>query len=210
MEHKNDLKGLDSSGFQNFVTEFNSDIFKENKTIDLLRPAIRKYLTKTKAIYRGSSSYGIKHMAERHLGTYVSNGELIYAMHLEGFKIVRDGINCYFNVSQSDLRLLRNVKPILETLSVPLNREIFDYLKYKKSYLKFKYHAKFLIETKFWSKSDLKRDVLKVIAKEVNETLAVVRYWTNMLQDDETIIPKEKMDLLETIFNLPPNKLANN
>src|SRR5665648_753522 len=121
MENKNDLKGLDSSGFQNFVKEFNSDIFKENKTIDLLRPAIRKYFTKAKAIYRGSSSYGIKHVTERHLGTYVSNGEMIYAMHLEGFKIARDGINCYFNVSQSDIRLLKNAKPILETLSTPVS-----------------------------------------------------------------------------------------
>lgn len=210
MEHKNDLRGLDLFGFQNFVNEFNIDIFKENKTIDLLRPLIRKYFTKTKAIYSGLSSYGIKNVTERYLETYVTNGELIYAMHLEGFKISRGHINCCFNVSQADIRLLRNAKPILKILSVPLNRDIFDYLKYNKKFLKLKYHIKFLIETKSWSQSDLERDVLKIISKEIIETLPVVRYWTNMLQDDETNIPMGKMELLEKIFNLPPNKLVNN
>lgn len=209
MENYNNLCGLDRSGFQNFDKEFNSDIFKENKTIDLLRPAIRKYFTKTKAIYRGSSSYGIKHVAEKYLGTYISNGELIYAMHLEGYKIARDGINCYFNISQSDNRLLRNAKPILETLSAPLNRDVFDYLKYEKKFLKFKYHIKFIIEHKYWNEFTLKRDVLKVIAKEINAPLPDVRYWTNMLRDDDSTIPEGKINLLEKIFNLSPNKLLN-
>jgi hypothetical protein len=98
----------------------------------------------------------------------------------------------------------------LKILSIPLNRDIFDYLKYNKKFLKKKYHITLLIENKSWSQSNLERDVLKVISKEINETLPIVRYWTNMLQDDETNIPMEKMELLEKIFNLPPNKLVNN
>ena len=45
------------------------------------------------------SSYGLKHKAERKLGRYVSNGELIAVMILCGYsyKIV-DGLNCIFNM----------------------------------------------------------------------------------------------------------------
>ena len=205
----NDLTGLNSSGFQNSEIEFNRDIFKENITIGIIRPLIKKYFVQTKTIYRGSSSYGIKHVVERNIGTYVSNGELIYAMDLEGFNIVRDSINCFFNISQKDIRLLSNSKPILETLSVPLNNEISDYIKHEKGFMKFKYNFKFLIETKFWSQPDFKKDVLKIVSKEINESLENVRSWVNTLKVQDTIIPKEKMELLEKIFNLSQNKLVN-
>lgn len=209
MEHKNDLSGLNSAGFQNSNNKFNHEIFKENKTIELLRPAIRKYFRETKTIYRHSSSYGIKHVAENHIGTYVSNGELIYAMHLEGYKIKRDTINCCFNISGQDLRLLSNANEILQILSQPTNREIFEYLKFRKQFLKYKYHFKFLLYLKFSGNTELKNDVLKIISKEMNENIINIKYWFDILKDEDTTIPKEQMEQLEKLFDLSATMLTN-
>jgi len=210
MEEKNDLSGLNSSGFQNSNGKFNSEIFKDNKTIELLRPEIRKYFRETKTIYRHSSSYGIKHVAEDHIGTYVSNGELIYAMHLEGYKIKRDTINCCFNISGSDLRLLRNSNKILEILSQQTNREIFEYLRFRKQFLKYKYHFKFLLYLKFSDNTQLRNDVVKVISKEMNESIVNIKYWFDILKGQDSTIPKEKMEQLERLFNLDATTLTNN
>lgn len=209
MENKNDLKGLNLGGFQNSGGGFDVSIFENRETVELLRPEIKKYFAKIKSVNRNHSSYGLKHIVERHLGTYVSNGELIYAMHLEGYKIFRETINCSFNVSESSIRHLTNANSILTILSTPLNREITDYLRYKKRPLRHKYHFKFLIESKFGSESRLKSDVVAVISKEINETPATIKYWINMLTLDKQIIPQNKLKLLSNIFNIPEEKLIN-
>jgi hypothetical protein len=210
MEEKNDLSGLNLSGFQNLNGKFNSEIFKDNETIELLRPVIRKYFRETKTIYRQSSSYGIKHVAENHIGTYVSNGELIYAMHLEGYKIKRDTINCCFNISGPDLRLLRNANEILEILSRRTNREIFEYLRFRKQFLKYKYHFKFLLYYKFSDNTRLKNDVIKIIAKEMNESVVNIKYWFDILKGQDSTIPIEKMEQLEKLFDMYATTLTNN
>jgi hypothetical protein len=57
------------------------------KMVEGCRQLIRKYLTlKTKNVYRGRGSYGLKHDFERVLGFYVCNGAAIKAMLLEGFE----------------------------------------------------------------------------------------------------------------------------
>jgi hypothetical protein len=208
MEKINDLSGLNLSGFQTSI-KFNSDIFKDNETIELLRPVIRKYFKKTKTIYRDSSSYGIKHVAEDHIGTNVSNGELIYAMHLEGYKIKRDTIKCCFNISGTDLRLLRNSKEILSILSQQTNIEKSDYVVYSKHFLKYKYYFKFLLYLKCFGNTQQKNDVVKVIAKEMNESVGNIKYWFDILKDQHSIIPEEKMKQLEKLFNLDTTTLSN-
>ncbi|MBJ2174182.1 hypothetical protein JBL43_08030 [Aureibaculum sp. A20] len=100
----NDLRGLDLNGFSNPTTEFNPSIFNDREKIDLIRIMIRMNFTKTKGFYRFATSYGLKHHIERRFGDYVSNGELIYAMHLEGFKIKRLNINGLFNLSATSLK----------------------------------------------------------------------------------------------------------
>lgn len=45
---------------------------------------------------RASSSYGLKHDAERDLGRYVSNGELIAGMLLAGYELRDLGYNPFF------------------------------------------------------------------------------------------------------------------
>ncbi len=205
----NNLRGLNKAGFQDFTEDFDSSIFENNETIELLRPEIKKYFTKIKTANRNHSSYGLKHIAERHIGTYVSNGEFIYAMHLEGYKIFHENINCTFNLSEPGIRHMINAKSILETLSTPLNREITDYLKYNNRPLRYKYHLKFLIDTKFWNDSKLKSDVISVISKEINETPEIVKSWIKMLTIDKKEIPLDKLKILSKIFNVPAEKLIN-
>jgi len=54
---------------------------------DALRLWIRRTLEPKKTIGgRNSYSYGLKHLAERDLGWYVSNGELKGAMVAEGYR----------------------------------------------------------------------------------------------------------------------------
>ncbi len=208
MKNKNDLRGLNLVGFQNSDEDFTS-VFNDNKTVELLRPEIRKYFSKIKTVNRNNSSYGLKHIAERHLGTYVSNGELIYAMHLEGYKIYRESINCSFNVSQASVRHLINANSILTNLSTPLNRKITDYLKYRRRPYKYKYYFKFLIESKFGSESRLRRDVIAVLSKEINETPETVKSWINMLAFVRKEIPADKLEMLSKIFNIPTEELKN-
>lgn len=82
------------------------DIDKINK----IRLFIRGNLKKTKTLNRRDSSYGIKHKVERNTDLYITNGELIAAMILEGYRFKRDWtkINCNFNVSTSSLKKLNS------------------------------------------------------------------------------------------------------
>jgi len=84
----------------------------EQARIEEIRSVLRKWFRKMKNINLKRSSYSLKHAMERYLGRervwegavdgYVSNGELIYAMVLEGFDVRREGINAFFNISEID------------------------------------------------------------------------------------------------------------
>ncbi|MCG2462045.1 hypothetical protein K8352_14895 [Flavobacteriaceae bacterium F89] len=56
------------------------------------------FFSKTDKINMNHSSYGLKHIVERGIGKYVSNGELIAAMILSGYRYKAIDINCVFNV----------------------------------------------------------------------------------------------------------------
>lgn len=113
-KQKEMLQGLGYLGYTG--CEFDPKSFKQER-IDKIREIIRWFLTKTKNInYKSSTSYGLKHEIEdccyakgHPLNEYVSNGECIYAMILEGFDVQRpDGsMNCYFNLSLKSENLLR-------------------------------------------------------------------------------------------------------
>lgn len=64
-----------------------------------------------KSMNRNLSSYGLKHILERHIGTYVSNGDIIVAMLTCGYRHfpIKNTPNCHFNVSQSGVKLLRSL-----------------------------------------------------------------------------------------------------
>lgn len=58
-----------------------------------------------KTINRRISSYGLKHLAERQVGSYISNEALIQAMLESGFRAqpIRGTPNFYFNVKLTEV-----------------------------------------------------------------------------------------------------------
>jgi hypothetical protein len=69
---------------------------------------IRENCRRTKTIRRAHHSYGLKHEAERWIGTkyprnveipYISNGAFIAAACLEGYAIETEGPNACFSLS---------------------------------------------------------------------------------------------------------------
>ncbi|WP_304138753.1 hypothetical protein [Mesonia mobilis] len=53
---------------------------------------------KSKKINMSKSSYGLKHVVEKKLGRYVSNGDLIASMIICEYDYIVDGPNAYFNI----------------------------------------------------------------------------------------------------------------
>jgi len=213
MEENNDLSGLASNGFQNSNDKFNSEIFKDNKTIELLRPIIKKYLSKTKniTIKTCTCSCKLKHDAKDYIDKTVYSGEFIYAMHLEGYKIKRHigYTDCYFNVSTVDSRLFRDTNNLRKTLSQQINPNVFRLLKFEKQFLKYKYHFNYLLHEKF-TNTRKKNDAVKIISKEMNENVVNIKYWFDILKGQDSTIPEEKMEQLERLFNLDTTTLTNN
>ena len=82
----------------------------ENIQNELLLEWICDNLMRIGSINRSITSYGLKHLAERQLGFYVSNDKLIDTMIFAGFKFVGcspDRVNLYFNVSQKSINKLK-------------------------------------------------------------------------------------------------------
>ncbi len=203
----NNLIGLESSGFTESTAEFDENIFSDAEKINKIRSVIKIYFTKAEETNYDSSSYGLKHILEKHLGFYVSNGELIYAMHLEDFKIERGKVNCFFNVGRTGIRLLKNSEEIKETLQIPAFYNANDYLKRKKTFLKYKYIFNALIDCRFGKKEKLKRYAYIIIALELGEDTDSVKKWMNIYSSEETVIPENILEKLTKIFNLKENEI---
>lgn len=97
------LQGLTYIGYSGIG--FNQSEFKQER-IEEIRKIIRARLVKRKTInLLGYGSYKLKHACEKDemarglLKCYVSNGEFIYAMILEGFQVAKCGVNAHFNVT---------------------------------------------------------------------------------------------------------------
>lgn len=90
--------------------------FREER-IEAIRSIIRSRLEMRKTINEKTpSSYYLKHCVESQvealgdpLNGYVSNGEFIYAMILEGYDVEVDGRNAYFNLATRSLKRLPRV-----------------------------------------------------------------------------------------------------
>lgn len=104
MKTKEDmLQGLTYIGYSGIG--FNPNEFKQER-IEEIRKIIRVRLVKRKTInLLGYGSYKLKHACEKDemarglLKCYVSNGEFIYAMILEGYMVAKCGVNAHFNVT---------------------------------------------------------------------------------------------------------------
>lgn len=119
MENIEVLTGLREHGFTSKVG-FDPSIFKTER-IEAIRTIIREHLIPIKRIsaYEAGRSYVLKHKFEDYafrtgdpvLGNYVTNGECIYAMYLEGYMVKRepDGQNAFFNVSKKSFEEFREL-----------------------------------------------------------------------------------------------------
>jgi hypothetical protein len=79
------------------------------RTIRMVQVLIRRYFAETKTT-QPLGSYGLKHLAERLLGAYVSNGAFILAAILEGVRVSPNGgrdPNARFKFRIRDKRLLQ-------------------------------------------------------------------------------------------------------
>jgi hypothetical protein len=202
----NKLIGLSLNGFSNGNEKFDYSTFTEIKKIEKIRTEIRKYFTKTKSFNLKRSSYGLKHELERHIGVYVANGELIYAMYLEGFDIKRNDINCYFNISSVGLGNLSISNKVLESFKTSWEYELEDHLKVRKKFKKYKYHFNLIIRL-LLENYVTKKSVYGVIGAEIGETSETIKQWF-AIENDE-LIPEEKLIALSNIFKFKPEKLKN-
>lgn len=91
--------GLTQNGFD-FSSQDDNHIDLDK--LDHIVEYIEMWFDKTKTIRKRQSSYGLKHLIERNTGTYISNGDLIAAMIICGYRYQKDGINCYFNVTTNE------------------------------------------------------------------------------------------------------------
>jgi len=92
---------LTKNGFSH--SEKEEDQIDKTKLEHIIR-FIEMWFDKTKSINKKQSSYGLKHLVERNINTYVSNGELIASMIICDYKYKVDGINCYFNVNINNVK----------------------------------------------------------------------------------------------------------
>lgn len=61
-------------------------------------------------IYKRHSSYGLKHVLERFLGSYISNGAFIQAAILEGYTLDIVPPNAKINISRKSVKYLKSNK----------------------------------------------------------------------------------------------------
>ena len=89
-------------GFKNNKEGNETPLSKEKveKVADWIAPRFDK----STKICKDYSSYGLKHTVEKNMKEYVSNGELIAAMLLCGFKYKEDAPNAFFYLDKSSVK----------------------------------------------------------------------------------------------------------
>jgi len=97
---------LDVNGFKAGFNKQRDDSFRTDR-IEAVRALVREHLVPIKTIQLNTNSYRLKTWIEDALGYKLCQGEVIVAMIGEGFIYERDGVNCYFNVSQKSIKQLR-------------------------------------------------------------------------------------------------------
>ena len=123
--NENVLGGLRKHGYTDKIGFVESEFSKDR--IDAIREIIKAHLIPIKNVSYcyGARSYVLKHIIERFafltnnaiLGNYITNGECIYAMFLEGYSVKRDseGKNARFNVSKKSVELLKSLIDNIES-----------------------------------------------------------------------------------------------
>jgi len=206
MIKENDLKGLSLNGFG----EYGEEDFKElvnSPRLERIQALIKKYFkSKVKGFFNLYSSYMLKRVAQKYIGEYVSSGEFIYAMHLEGFRVKKDSVNAYFNIKESDVNVFLKCPEVLNILKASSECTFEFVYKYDKRYLAYKYCFRYMIDKCIPIERRFKRYIIKVIAAELNEEPITISYWFDIQKNDKAEIPEDKLMELASIFNKNVNK----
>ena len=75
-------------------------------SLNSIRLFIGNNFEKQKIINTYKTSYGLKHIVEKMINNYVSNGDFIASMILEGYEYKRDSRlspNAYFNITKKSI-----------------------------------------------------------------------------------------------------------
>ena len=200
----NDLRGLKADGFTESTYKFEKSTFRNEEKIKRIREVIKLYFHKTKTINSDNSSYGLKHIVEKHLDFHVSNGELIYSMHLEDFIIDRKNIHCNFNIGKDGIRLLKKSNDLIDTLRKPY---FYDHGMGKRSFLKYKYIFNSLIDCRFKGDIKSKKNAYTIIGLKLGEDIDVIYTWLNIFNSDDMEIPEDKLKQLIELFSLKENEI---
>ncbi|MDF1674948.1 MAG: hypothetical protein P1U44_04455 [Vicingaceae bacterium] len=205
-----ELDGLYLNGFSYKSEKFDPKIFSETKKIKKIRTEIKKYFTKTKSFNSIRTSYGLKHDLERHIGEYVANGELIYAMYLEGYKIKKNNssLNCSFNFSSVGLKNLVSSNKLLESLNTSWEYQLEDYQRLHKKFKKYKYHFNLIIKLLVGNEVP-KKNIYGIIGAEIGETSETIKQWFSIENVSSELIPEEKLKSLSKIFGFKPENVKN-
>lgn len=80
----------------------------DDKQVEMARKWLKEKAIRIASINKKSTSYGWKHIAEKYVRSYISNGAFIHAAMLEGFKVkqVEDSQNAYLNISRRNIHAL--------------------------------------------------------------------------------------------------------
>jgi hypothetical protein len=190
-----DLAGLTQKGFVN-LKGISGGISEQNSNVIWVRPLIRKYFHKSDRYNYNHTSYGIKKIFQRYTDRkhYISNGEFIYAMALEGFKIKRDDINCRFNIYEKEYQMVNTAPKLLKELRDKSEKyDLQEYIDYLPTKYKYKYNLKYLFRNLGKLTSKEKRYIVSIISKEINVDESILKRLINLEMGEALNVDEEKI-----------------
>lgn len=98
------LEKKDLTAISEAVVQTNEIADFEIKFVEMCKDYLQKHYRKTKKINKKITSYRLKHIIEKAIGNYISNGEVIAAAADLGYDVDSDGIcpNAMFNIEEYD------------------------------------------------------------------------------------------------------------
>ena len=180
---------------------------------------VGKYLTeRTKLPNKECSTIYIRSVLSQRIDEYFSKSLLNEILIELGFNYrINNDSDYYFNISQSDLKILNISSSILKTISKNNNYPFSELVKLHrcKNVDFYKYTFKYLIRCNFKSafieKNHTERDVYNVISKELGiSSSLVVEYIETFNSPKFQDMPKEILQKLLNLFHRKNNECLTN
>lgn len=94
------------------LRELRNELRRNSQRVEQVANWLRSNVMPVKTINTKRTSYGLKHITERHLKTYIGNGVFIAAALVEGYQyqILCGGPNVSFGMSERSLKVLERFR----------------------------------------------------------------------------------------------------